>query len=102
AGRIDAAEEKIRVGYRRCGAAAPIAGGAGVSPGTVRPDGDPLQPIDPGDRSAAGADLDHFDDRNAQGQPAPLLEAVNPRDLEGATGLRLEVVDQADLRRRPT
>src|ERR1700726_3838664 len=80
------------ISWRRAGPAAPIAGGAGVSPGTVRPDGDPFQPIDPGDRPAAGADLDHFDDRNAQRQPASLLEAIDARDLEGAPGRRLEGV----------
>src|SRR4029077_10122281 len=71
---------------------------AGIRPGAVRPDGDPLERIDPGDRPAAGADFDHLDNRNAQRQPASLLESVDPRHLEGAASLRLEVVDQADFR----
>ena len=79
-------------------AAAAVAGRARIGPGAVRPDGDPLQPVDPRDRAAAGADLDHLDDRDAQRQAAALFEAVDARDLEGAAGLRLQIVDQADLR----
>ena len=50
--------------------------------------------------AAAGADLDHLDDRNAQWQTAALLEAVDARDLKGPVGLRFQIVDQADLRGR--
>ena len=100
AGRVDAAEQQIGVGHGRRGAAAAVAGRPRIGAGAVRPDGDPLQPVDAGDRAAAGADLDHLDDRDAQWQAAALLEAVDPRDLEGAVGLRLQIVDQADLRGR--
>ena len=88
-GRIDAAEHQIGVGDGRRRAAAPVAGGTRIGPGAVRPDGNPLQPVDPRDRAAAGADLDHLDDRDAQRQPAAFLETVDARDLEGAVGLRL-------------
>src|SRR5271166_1641785 len=97
---IYAAEQEICIGYRRRSAAASIAGWTGIRPGAVRPDGDPLEPIDPRDRAAASTDLDHLDDRDAQRQPAALLEAVNSRDLEYAVGLRLQLVDQTDLRGR--
>ncbi len=76
----------------------PIAGGPRIGAGAVRPDRDPVQPIDARDRAAAGADLDHLDDRDAQRQPAALLEAIDPRDLERAARLRLQIVDQANLR----
>ena len=50
-------------------------------------------------RAAAGADLDHLDDRDANGNPAALEEAVGPADLERPRCPRALVFDQADLRR---
>ena len=101
AGRVDPPEQQIGIGHGRPGPAAAIAGRPRIGASAVRPDGDPLQTVDPRDRAAAGADLDHLDDRDAQWQPAALLEAVDPRDLKGAVGLRLQIVDQADLRGGP-
>src|SRR5262249_42592749 len=66
----------------------------------VRTDDDAPERVDARDRAAAGADLDHFDDRDAQRQPAAFEKAVDPRHLEGARGLRLRLVDKADLRGR--
>src|SRR5215468_2215164 len=60
----------------------------------------PPEKVDARDRAAAGADLDHFDHRDAQRQPAAFEKAVDPRHLEGARGLRLRLVDEADLRGR--
>ena len=45
-------------------AAALVAGGAGLRAGALGPGLDLPQRIDPGDRAAAGADLDHLDDRD--------------------------------------
>ncbi len=50
------------------------------------------------DRAAAGADLHHLDHRNPQRQSGAFAEPPDPRDLERARGLRLAIVDQADLR----
>ena len=52
------------------------------------------------DRAAAGADLDHLDHRNAQRQAAAFEKAIDARHFERARGLRLRLVDQADLRGR--
>ena len=81
-GRIDAAEHEIGVGDGRLGAAAAVAGRARLGAGAVRADRDRPQRVDPGDRAAAGADLDHLDHGDAQRQPAALHEAVDARHLE--------------------
>src|SRR5262249_39864360 len=49
--------------------------------GAVRTDDDPPERVDARDRAAAGADLDHFDHRDAQRQPAALEKAVDPRQF---------------------
>src|SRR6516165_10753811 len=82
-------------------AAAPVAHRSRLRAGAVRTDDDAPERVDARDRAAAGADLDHFDHRDAQRQPAALEKAVDPRHLEGARGLRLRLVDEADLRGRP-
>ena len=89
-----ATSASVTVGSR---AAAAVAGGAGLGAGAVGPDLDALQGVDAGDRAAAGADLHHLDDGNAQRRAAALLEARLAVDLEGAALERLAVVDQADL-----
>src|SRR5215471_208204 len=80
-----------------CFAAASVTRRPWLRTGAVRTHDDAPQRIDARDRAAAGADLDHFDHRNAQRQPAALEKAVDPRHLEGARGLRLRLVDEADL-----
>ena len=50
-------------------------------------------------RAAAGADLHHLDHRDPQRQPGSFAEPPDAGDLERAGGLRLAVIDQADLRR---
>ena len=98
--RLDMAEHHVAVGHGRPRAAAAVAGGARIGAGAVGADGDAFQLVDARDRAAAGPDLDHLDDRDAQWQAAALFEAVDARDLESAAGLRLKIVDQADLRGR--
>ena len=71
----------VTVGSR---AAAAVAGRAGLGAGAVGPDRDALQRVDAGDRAAAGADLDHLDDRDAHRQAAALQEARGAVDLERA------------------
>ncbi len=80
--RIDAAEHEIGVGHGRLAAAAAVADRAGLRAGAVGPDRDASERVDPRDRAAAGADLDHLDHRNAQRQAAALEEAIDARHLE--------------------
>ena len=96
-GGVDAPQRQIGVGNGGLRAAVAVAGGAGLGAGGIGADADPAQLIDARDRAAAGADLDHLDHRNAQGQAAALGEAIGARHLEQARGLRRAVVDQADL-----
>ena len=97
--RIDLAQHDIGVGHGGMPAAAAVAGRAGLGAGALGPDRDALQRIERGDRAAAGADLDHLDHRDAHRQAAALQEAGGAVDLESARGVRLAVVDQADLGR---
>ena len=97
--RIVAAKQQIGVRHGGPGAAAAVAGRAGIGAGALRPDRDPPERVDMRERAAAGADLHHLDHRDAQRQAGPLLEAPDAGDLEAARGLRREAVDQADLRR---
>ena len=99
--RIDTPKNHIGIGHGRFFAAAAVAHRPRLRPGAVWTDDDPPERVNARDRTAAGADLDHFDYRNAQRQSAALEEAVDPRHLEGARGLRLRLVDEADLRGRP-
>ena len=96
---VVAAESQIGVGHRRMGAAAAVASRPGIGAGTFRTDADTAQAIDMRDGAAAGADLHHLDNGNTQRQARSLAEPANARDLERAGGLRLVVVDQADLGR---
>ena len=59
---IEPAEREIGVGHGRLAAAAPVAGGTGRGACALRPDMQSLLRIEPGDRTAAGADLDDIDD----------------------------------------
>ena len=95
--RIDHAQCHVGVGHGRQGAAAAVAGGARLGSRTLRPHRDALQRIHLRDRAAAGADLDHLDHRDAHRQAAALQESRGAVDLEHARGMRLVVVDQADL-----
>ncbi len=96
--RIDPAEHQVGVGHRRVAAAA-VARRAGIGAGAVGTDRDAREAIDARDRTAARADLDHLDHRDAHRHAAALAEAIRARDLEHARRLRLQVVDQAHLRR---
>jgi hypothetical protein len=80
--RIDAPQHNIGIRYRRLLAAFAVAGGTGVRPRTVRTDDNAPQCIDACDRTAAGADLRHVDDRDAHREAAALREARGPRDFE--------------------
>src|SRR5262249_42902846 len=75
-GGIDLAEDDIGVGDRRLGSAAAIADGSGRRSRAVGPDRDTAELVDPRDRAAAGANLDHLDYRNAHRQPRALHVAI--------------------------
>ena len=62
--RVDASGDHVRVGHRRLRAAPPVAGRPGLGAGAARSDLERAGRVDPGDRAAAGADLDDVDDRH--------------------------------------
>ena len=84
----------------RLGAAAAVARRAGHAAGRIGADLDAAQRIDAGDRAAAGADLDQFDDGDANGETAALHEAIGTRDLELARALQFGVAAQGFLIRK--
>ena len=53
---LEPAEHDVGVGHGRRGAAAAVAGGAGIRAGALRPDAQRAAGVDPGDAAAAGAD----------------------------------------------
>ena len=85
---VDAAQHEVGVGHGRPRAAAAVAGRPRLGtrrcrgPTVMRPSASTR-----GDRAAAGADLHHLDDGDAQGQAAALHEARCAVDLEAARGL---------------
>ena len=90
--RVEAAEDQVRVGHGRLGAAAAVANRTGSGAGALR--AHPKQPtfVDPGDRSTAGADRPHVDHRRVDRQPP--LHLVLGRPICRA------VRDQADVEAR--
>src|SRR5207344_2658050 len=88
------------VGDRWPPAPAAIAGRPWGRARALRAHGEPTQLIDRGDRAATGADLDHVDDGDAQGEPASLQESIVTGHLERPRHLGLIVVEEADLGRR--
>ena len=99
--RVVAAEGQVRIRHRRPQPAAAVAGRPRIRPRALGPDGDAPHAVHRRERPAAGADLHHLDHRNPQRQAGALLEPADARHLEGAGGLRLILVDHADLRGRP-
>ena len=95
--RVNAAQRDIGIRHRRLGAAAAVAGGAGLGARARRPDLDALQFIQARDRAATGADLHHLGHRHAQRQAAALQVAPDARHLELARLLRAAAADVADL-----
>ena len=84
----EVAEEQVRVGHRRLGPAAPVAGGPGLGPGGARPDAQRAARVPPRDRSAARADGVHGEHRQRE-RPVG--------DLAGTSLLHGAVVDDADI-----
>ena len=76
---IEIAEHEVGVRQRRLGAAAAIAGGPRIGAGAARADAQEAAVVDLGDAAAAGADLDHVDGRDADGEAAALPELVHAR-----------------------
>ena len=97
--RIDPPQRHVGVGDGRFAAAAAVANRARLRTGAPRADRDASERIDARDRTAAGADLDHLDHRNAQRQTAAFGEAIDPRHFEHPRRLRARLVDKANLRR---
>ena len=89
--RIDPAEHEVGVGHRRAGAAAAVAGRAGIGAGALRADAQPSG-LGIGDRAAAGADRVDVRDRHQQREA---LERRLGRDV----GLARD--HEADVEARP-
>ena len=85
---VEDAEQQIGVGDRRLGAALAVAGRARVGAGRLRPDLQQAEVVDPGERAAAGADLDQVDRRHGDREARALLEAVDAGDLEARSTAR--------------
>ena len=94
---VEPPELDVGIGDGRIGTAEVVGGGTGFGAGAVRPDADLTERVDAGDRTAAGTDLDHLDDRDRDGHAAALLEAGGAGDLERLGRLRRVVLDQAIL-----
>ena len=78
---VEIAEHEVGVGQRRPGAAAAVAGRTRIGAGAARADAQQAAIVDLGDAAAAGADLDHVDDGDADRQAAALAELVHARDF---------------------
>jgi hypothetical protein len=98
--RVVIAEQQIGVGHGRLAAAAAIAHGSRIGTRRARPDAQQAVLGDRRDRAAAGADLDHVDDRQLQGQPGAALEAVHAGGLHHRRNLGAGRFDQRRLGRR--
>ena len=84
--RVQVAEQEVRVGDRGLGAAAGVAGGAGIRPGRLWPDPKRAAVVEPADRAAAGADRVDVDHRQLDHPAADLagVGAPHPAALHHA------------------
>ena len=98
-GGIVVAEQQVSVGNGGLGAAAAVAGGAGIGAGGMRADAQQADLVDGGDGAAAGADLDHVDDRRLDRQAGTALEAVHARGFHFRGDGGAAILDQARLSR---
>ena len=92
---VDVAEAQIGVGDGRAIASMRVACGPRVRTGALGTHAEQAKLVDPRDRTTAGADLDHFDDRHLQGQAAALGEAMHARHFELVRAFGLAIVDDA-------
>jgi hypothetical protein len=97
---VEVPEREVGVGHGGLGPAAVVTDGTGLGARTLRADGDAAGVVGVRDGATAGADLDHVDDGEVDGEAAPLLH-LGLVDLEHVGPLRLAVDDEADLRRCP-
>ena len=87
--RREVAEDEVRVGHRRLGAAPAVTGGPGLGARRARPHAHGAALVAPGDRAAAGADGVDVHHRQLQDAPAELAR-VGP-----ANGAALDHADVA-------
>ena len=95
--RRDPAEQHVRVGDRRLGAALAVAQRARVGASRLRADLERALRADPGDRPAAGADGDHVDHRDLAGVGADAALGGQRRcavDDDGDVGRRAAAVER--------
>src|SRR6185312_441027 len=93
--RVEPAEHDARIRYGRLIAAGPVASWARHGAGALRANPQQAAGIDPGDRTATGADAAHVDRRHRHhvAQPAPAEPAI-------ARVNKLAVAHQADVEGR--
>ena len=96
------AERQIGVGHRRFGSATAVTGRTRIGAGAHGSDCQQSHFAEMRDAAAAGADLDHVNDRRTDRQTASALEAVHTRRLQHRSQSKLAVFDKADLGRRST
>ncbi len=96
---IVVAQQQVGVGHRGLGAAARVARRPRIGARRMRTDAQQSHLVDRGDRAAAGADLDHVDDRRLDRQAGAFLEAMHARRFHHRRDLGAAVLDQAGLRR---
>ena len=96
-GRLEVAEERVRIGHRRKRAPSAVAGRAGLGARARGADLEQAELVHAGDAATPGADLQQVDHRNPQRNAASRLEPLGPRRLEIGAHPGLVVVDQADL-----
>src|SRR3954471_19795815 len=86
--RIITAQRQVGVGDRRISAAASVAGRTWGGTGAFGTNSNAAQAVDMRQRSAAGTNLHHLNDRDAQRQARSLAEAADARDLKRPGSLR--------------
>ena len=77
---MEVAEDEVRIGHCRVGAAAPVAGRTGIRPGAARPHPDRSRHVHGGDASAPRAHLGDVDHRNPEQVAAPADKPAADRD----------------------
>src|SRR5690606_30830124 len=95
--RIEFAQHEVRIGNGRSFAATLVTGWSRLGSRRFWANLNTPHGIDPGDRTTARTDLDHFDHRNGNRHSRTFTEAIGAGDLEGTCGMGLVILDQADL-----
>ena len=94
---IEISQHQVRIRHGRLVAAERVCRRTRHGAGALRSDLQAAQGVDARDRAAPGADFDHLDHRNLDGEAALFLETVLAVDLEFGRHQRVAVRDHAGL-----